>query len=177
MAHGDPSNPKKNPHPVKRYEVIATADAPGPWDSVSGTVFFDIVNVDCVPQGSFTGGRNIPNASHEFEMARTGEKTWKGHFHRDLLLDEDYFGKGVCHWDATGMGPVFVAHGATFSPTRGLKQAMQAGSYTEYFKKSAYKDHSFTGMGALEFLPDSPEVARHPEDFFPITVTIKEIGP
>jgi hypothetical protein len=30
MAHGDPKPPKKNPHSVQRYEVIATPDAPGP---------------------------------------------------------------------------------------------------------------------------------------------------
>jgi hypothetical protein len=36
MTHGDPKNPKKNPHPIKRYEVTATTDAPGPWDAVKG---------------------------------------------------------------------------------------------------------------------------------------------
>ncbi len=63
MAHGDPKNPRKNPHPAQRYEVIATADAPGPWDSVQGAAFFDVTNVACVPKGAFTGGRNVPTDS------------------------------------------------------------------------------------------------------------------
>ena len=177
MSQGDPKNPNRNPHPVKRYEVIARADAPGPWDSVKGVVFFDVVNVDCVPKDSFTGGRNVPNVGYDFEMTRVDGKTWKGYFYRDMLQDANYFGLGVCHWDATGMGPEFSVHGATFTPSRGLEQALQAGSYTEYFKRSAYGDRSFTGVGAQKFLASDPEIAQHSDDFFPITVTVKETTP
>ncbi|MEO8809334.1 MAG: hypothetical protein ABI386_03710 [Rhodanobacter sp.] len=93
MTHGDPKNPKKNPHPVKRYEVIATAHAPGPWDAVSGTVFFDVVNLACTPEDKFLGVHAKPrDVAMDFEMARVDEKTWKGHFYRDAMLDEDYYG-------------------------------------------------------------------------------------
>jgi hypothetical protein len=177
MSHGDPKNPQKNLHPVKRYEVTATADAPGPWDSVRGAVFFDVINKECVPKDSFTGGQNVPNIGYEFEMVHMEGNKWKGYFYRDALQDEDYFGLGVCRWDATGAGPVFTVHGATFTPSRGLEQALQVVSYTEYFKRSAYDDRSFTGMGALEFLETNPEIAKHSDAFFPVKVTIKEIAP
>ncbi|WP_225563045.1 hypothetical protein [Rhodanobacter sp. DHG33] len=49
MTHGDPTNPKKNSHPIKRYEITATTDAPGPWDSVKGYIAYEVTNPECVP--------------------------------------------------------------------------------------------------------------------------------
>lgn len=173
MNHGDPKNPKKNPHPVKRYEVIATAEAPGPWDSVKGMVFFDVANVDCVPRDSFTGGQNVPNTGYDFEMTRVDEKTWKGYFYRDMLQDEDYFGLGVCHWDVTQAAPIFAVHGENFVPGSGLENVKPL---TRYFKKSEFMDRSQTDA-ALDFPAVNPEFVQRPEAFFPITVTVKEATP
>ena len=176
MNHGDPKNPKKNPHPVKRYEVTATVEAPGSWDSVKGVAFFDVINVDCVPRDSFTGGQNVPNTSYDFEMIKVTEKTWKGYFYRDLLEDEDYFGQGVCHWDATGAGSKFTVHGANFTPSVELKEVPQNGQYLEYFKKSDFLNNSLTNVGYGTTATD-PEISKRPEAFFPITVTVKEVSP
>ena len=173
MTHGNPNHPKKNPHPVKRYEVTATADAPGPWDSVKGIVYFDIVNTNCVPRGSFTGGQNVPNIGVEFEMTRVGDKTWKGYFYRDTLQDEDYFGLGICHWDVTQASPVFSAHGENFVPGSGLKST---NPYTEYFKKIDFLDQS-QKHGGYGTTPNDPEIAKRPDAFFPITATVKEVTP
>ena len=173
MAHGDPNNPKKNPHPVKRYEVVAMADAPGSWDSVKGIVFFDVVNTNCVPRGTFTGGQNVPNIGLDFEMTRVGEKTWKGYFYRDALQDEDYFGLGVCHWEATQASPVFTVHGSNFTPDSGLENSKP---YTDYFKRSAFADQTLRDA-ALDFSPSNPEYTRNPDAFFSITVTVKEVTP
>jgi len=173
MTHGDPRNSTKNPHPVKRYEVIATVDAPGSWDSVKGYLSFDVINVDCVPQDSFTGGRNVPTSDYDFEMTRVDDKTWKGHFYRDLLQDKDYFGMGTCHWDVTQASPVFTAHGSNFVPGSGIENVSP---YTEYFKKSDFLNHSLTDVGYGTTVTD-PEIAKNPDAFFRITVTVKEETP
>lgn len=177
MTHGDPKNPKKNPHPVKRYEVVVTADAPGPWDSVSGTVFFDVINRECVYRDSFTGGQNVPNSGYDFKMNRVDEKKWIGYFYRDALEDEDYFGLGVCHWDATGLTPTFIVHGEAFAASTGFEDALHKGPQVTYFKKSEYFDHSLTGDAALESTASTPDVVQHPDHFFPITVTVREATP
>ena len=177
MTHGDPKNPKKNPHPIKRYEVIATADAPGPWDSVGGTVFFDVINVDCVPQASFTGGRNVPNTGYDIEMIRMDEKTWKGYFYRDDLQGEDYFGQGICHWDATGVTPVFTVHGRAFGAATWVEDALHKGPQVDYFKKSDFIDRTPTPYGALDFSAINPDYIKHPDAFFPIMATVKEATP
>ena len=177
MSHDDPKNPKKNPHPLKRYEVTATADAPGPWDTVKGYISFQVANVQCVPQDSFTGARNIPNTDFDFEMTRVDEKTWKGYFYRDFLQDEDYFGQGVCHWDTSGVGAEFITHGMSFTSTDLLDVFLRKGPQAEYFKKSQYLNHSSTLNSALVSSADTPEVVQHPDAFFPITVTVKEATP
>ena len=175
MAHGDPKHPKKNPHPVQRYEVIATADAPGPWDKVSGTVFFDVVNLACTPKDKFLGVHAKPqDVAIDFEMARTGKNTWTGHFYRDAMLDEDYYGLGICHWDATSVTPVFTTHGETFGAAIGFDEGLRE-SQLMYFKKSDYASRSL--KQAYGTTSKDSEVIHHPDAFFSIRVTVREMTP
>lgn len=174
MNHGDPKNPKKNPHPLKRYEVIATSEAPGPWDSVKGIVFFDVTNLDCVPRGALTGGQNVPNIGQDFDMASIDGKTWKGYIYTDFLVDEDYFGKGVCRWSATAVTPVFTVHNRNFGAATWLADALIKGAQTDYFKRKDFLDQSPTAYAALDFSVINPEYLKDPGTFFPITVTVRE---
>jgi hypothetical protein len=177
-THGDPKNPKKNPHPVKRYEVIATADAPGPWNSVKGYISYEVINNQCTPENKFLGVHILPQDMGEYiEMARVNEKTWQGYFYRDLIQDEDYYELGVCHWDATSVSAGFIARGVRFNSGSPMDEFLQKGTQTEYFKKNSYGDHNLVGIGTLKFLATDPEVSQHPDTFFPITVTIKEVRP
>lgn len=177
MPHGDPNNPQKNPHPVQRYEVIATADAPGSWDSVSATVFFEVTNLACTPEDKFLGVHTKPrDVPLDFEMTRTDERTWKGHFYRDSMLDEDYYGLGVCHWDAIGVTPVFTVHGRTFGAATSFERAL-AKPQANYFGKGEYLNRELATGGALGFSAVYPEVLKHPEAFFPITVSVREAKP
>jgi hypothetical protein len=178
MTHGSPENPEKNPHPVKRYEVTVTADGPGPWDSVKGYINYQVVNPNCTPEDKFLGVHALPRVEgHHIDMTRMGDKTWKGHFYRDFMLDEDYYGLGNCHWDATSVAGVFVAHGEVFGPGSVLEDFLRNGPQTSYFKKSEYLDHSLAGDSALDASGDNPEVVQHPDAFFPMTVTVKEATP
>ncbi|HUH54578.1 MAG TPA: hypothetical protein VLZ32_02465 [Rhodanobacter sp.] len=175
--HGDPKNPERNPHPVKRYEVTATVGAPGAWDSVTGTIFFDVANVDCVPQDSFTGGRNVPNTSYEIEMSRINENTWKGYFLRDYLQDDDYYDLGVCHWDVTGLVPSFTIHGKAFNASILLQDALNDGAQEIYFKKSDLLGNHLERGEVLISSFDNEEVVHHPDGFFTISVGVKEATP
>jgi hypothetical protein len=174
LMHGDPKDPKKNPHPVKRYEVTAIANAPGPWDTVKGYVSFQVANVQCVPQDSFTGARNIPNTDFDFEMTRVGEKTWRGYFYRDFLRDGDYFGQGVCHWDTSSVGASFIVHGLSFTSSDVLDVFLQKGPQTSYFRKSFYGGQPYSFDSVPGFSAISPQVTQHPDAFFPIAVTVKQ---
>ena len=176
--HADPKNPKKNPHPVKRYELTATAEAPGPWDKVDGLISYEVVNPGCTPEDKFLGVHAMPQSVDvNIEMTRTGNNIWKGYFYRDYLQDEDYYGLGVCHWDASSVGAGFIVHGGIFGVGDILKMLLSRGPQMEYFKKSEYFDHSLKGGDVWLTSADDPEVAKHPDQFFPITIAIKEVSP
>ncbi|OOG44968.1 hypothetical protein B0E52_06570 [Rhodanobacter sp. C06] len=176
--HADPKNPKKNPHPVKRYEVTATAEAPGPWDQVKGYISYEVVNPKCTPENKFLGVHIKPTGvGVNIEMTRVGESTWKGYFYRDHMQDEDYYGLGECHWDATDVGVGFTVHGEMFGAGDILEMLLSKGPQTDYFKVSEFMDRTVSGDDAWLTSADDPEVAKHPDQFFPITVAIKEVSP
>jgi hypothetical protein len=176
MAHGDPNHPRKNPHPVQRYEIIATAKAPGPWDTVQGYLEYQVTNQSCTPEDKFLGVHAMPQlVGHEFEMTRISEDTWRGYFYRDYLQDEDYYGLGACHWGPASVSAVFLVHGQGFDPGATFEDFIRNDTQTSYFKVSEFADHSRTGEEAWLTTSDDPAVAQHPEAFFPITVSVKEV--
>lgn len=176
--HADPKNPKKNPHPVKRYEVTATAEAPGPWDKVDGYIIYEVVNIQCTPENKFLGVHIKPTeVGVNIEMIRVGENTWRGHFYRDYMQDEDYYGMGVCHWDTTSVTSGFTVHNEVFGSGSVFDDFLRHGSNTDYFKKSEYLDRSLAGDGALSFSSKYPGYIKSPNEFFPITVSVKEVTP
>jgi hypothetical protein len=182
MTHGSPSHPAKNPHPVKRYEVTATSDAPGPWDSIEGYIGYDIVKADdgiakCMPMASFFGVQSLTSIGVDIEMTRVDDHTWRGYFYRDALQDEDYSGLGICHWDVTSVGISADAQGVRFNWGIGLVPHQHGGSETSYFKKSAYGDKSMVGYPALTLNNTDTEVFQHPDAYFRTTMAVKEITP
>jgi len=116
-----------------------------------------------------------PSATADIEMTRISEDTWRGYFYRDYLQDNDYYGLGVCNWDPGSVSAIFIVHGEEFSSGSVFDDFMRKGPQTEFFKKSEFLDSSLSGDGAWLTTPDDPEVLRKSEDFFPITVTVKEV--
>lgn len=172
---------KLNPHPTQRFEMIVTVhDAPGSFDKVGAGVLFQVRNVDCVPHHPITGGSDVPSTLRDFTLTRVDDHTWKGYFFKDLLQDEDYFGLGVCHWDVMSVGPDLYVHGMNFNPGLSLWNEPTQDHETRYFKKQTYLDRTLTNAnaGSADSWPaDSEDVKKHPDAFFPITVTIKGATP
>jgi len=178
MTHGDPRNPKQNPHPTERYEITATTDGPGPWDSVSAYVGYDVVTPQCTPEAKFLGVHALPrDVGRDVEMTRVGEKTWKGYFHRDFMLDEDYYGLGACHWDATSVTANFTVHGIRFNSGSRLDGFLRKGPQSNFFRKSFYETHLPTLNSIPGFSSINPQVVQQPDAFFSITVAVNEIAP
>ncbi len=183
MTHGDPENPKKNPHPVQRYEVTATTDAPGPWDSVSGYIGFDVVTPECTPENKFLGVHILPkDVGVDIEMTRIAENTWSGYFFRDFIQDEDYYGLGGCHWDATSVTADFTARKVRFNSGSVLDDVLQKGPQSAYFRKSDFRkseglDSALVRYGAPNFSAARPEYIKEPADFFPITLMVTKVTP
>jgi hypothetical protein len=177
MTHGSPEKPAKNPHPVQRYEVTATSEAPGPWDSIIGYIHYDVINKKCVSMDSFLGEQNVPNIGIDMEMTRVDDHTWRGYFYRDALQDEDYYKLGVCHWDVTSVSANTMAQGVRFGWGGLFDELLHDSPETSYFKKSVYGDRSFAPYGAPNYSPLRPEYKQNPGEFFPVTIAVKEVTP
>ncbi|WP_426683657.1 hypothetical protein ABFU84_05530 [Xanthomonas translucens pv. undulosa] len=165
-----------NPHPVKRYEVIATSHAPGPWDSIKAYIGYDVINAKCVPMIPFIGEQHMPNTGLYVPMTRVDDHTWKGYFYRDALQDEDYFKLGVCHWDVTSVSVSAMGQGVRFSWSGSLEELLRDSQETSYFRKSAYGDRSLH-FPPLNLTAEDPEVRQHPDAHFTATIAVKEATP
>ena len=96
---------KLNPNPRMRYEVtVRIQDAPGPFDTIDGTVDYRVSNEDCVPLTPVTGATVLPSKRVPLKLTAIGDNTYRGELFADLLQDEDYFGKGICHWSVVAAG-------------------------------------------------------------------------
>lgn len=167
---------KLNPHPSQRYELIVTADPPGPWDSVEGYVSYEVQNVGCTPYHSFVGVHDIPRTDRSFTLTRVGEKTWKGYFYRDQLQDADYFGLGLCHWEMQSAGVLLKIHGLTFNS--GLpflddairKIVIPEKPSIELFNTAQYMDSSLNDSNVI----GTPSMTLKGKNF-PVTITVKKV--
>lgn len=93
---------KPAPAPRKRHALtLAFADLPGPLAKIEATADFEVDNRDCVPldtSKAIGGVRLPPQQSVPLALERLDDGRYAFVLHEDALLDEDYFGLGVCHW-------------------------------------------------------------------------------
>ncbi|MFA1262786.1 hypothetical protein Xclt_15195 [Xanthomonas axonopodis pv. clitoriae] len=100
---GDPVY-RKNPHPTEAYRITMTIeDAPGPFEWISGTAFYEMTNhKQCTPIEPIAG---VWSKSKEdgipIHFKKINESTYVATIYADGMVDSDYYGKGVCRWELT----------------------------------------------------------------------------
>lgn len=178
-ACGSPMNTpdiKLNPHPMQRYEITVTTDAPGPFDKVMGSASYAVSNVECTPKDNFEGVHAIPtDVQHVIQLTRVDNRTYQGFVYLDQVQDDDYFGLGVCHWQLTSASADLEVHGMTFGAGLRLDELKAQESTTWYLLKSEYLDSSHHETGAS--VPMNDYIAKHPDKFFSVTVIAKRTEP
>lgn len=166
---------KLNPHPVQRYEITVTTDAPGPFDSAKGYAGYQVGNVDCVPKDAFEDARNVPNMGHDLALTRVGDKTYTGYFYLDQLQDADYFGLGVCHFDLTSVWAGFEVHGMTFGAIVSADALSAQKPTVWYTPKKTYFDANQHAHGFAA--PMNDFIAKNADQFFSVTVVVRRAEP
>lgn len=177
---------KQNPNPRQRYDVTMTlADAPGAFESINGFMQFDVVNKECLPPpDSNPGGYTspVPTRSIPFNLEPSPNGGYTGAVFTDGMIDEDYHGRGVCHWELVN---VQVQLKATGSESETLFMAdfygkeLSAGqSKTIYYWKRRYPQEQgfddYPESGRID-LGQVPAEKLH--EFFSITFSIREATP
>ncbi|WP_115514610.1 MULTISPECIES: hypothetical protein [Xanthomonas] len=143
-ADGDPGY-RKNPHPKQAYRITMTIDdAPGSFGFVDGAAFYQISNhQQCTPIEPIAGV--WPKQKEDSVPAvfqKVDATTYVATIFADGMIDADYYGKGVCHWELTGVGMSLKASGeheeTDFAPSLEKEQILQSSSKKTYFWKGGY---------------------------------------
>ncbi len=130
---------KHNPHPRMRYTISVKLDgAPGSFDPVTGFVQYRVTNERCVPLQPMSGATVPPEEDVPLVLTRVSDTEYKGTVYGDLLLDEDYYGLGICHWSMTAVVAELKRHAVTFSPDLSSEELNGQASKTSYFWKNDY---------------------------------------
>ena len=139
---------KQNPTPQQRYDITLTiADAPGPFASMEGSAQYEVVNLECLPPpNSNPGGYTSRKTRHApFTLTPVSEIDYIGVVYADQLLDEDYHGRGVCHWQLTHVGVKLMATGTKgetkFLPSMSADSLFSEQKKTSHFLKASYPRH------------------------------------
>ncbi|MDL9998462.1 hypothetical protein QTI24_07620 [Variovorax sp. J22P240] len=166
---------KQNPHPKMRYEITLTIqDAPGPFESVEGYVYYEVTNKECSPENPISGtwGQR-PTASIPLVFTPIADGVYTGTVYLDLLQDEDYFGLGVCHWKFGTAGASLKAKEVGFTPGISSASIATGRSETTYFSREHYVDTTAKGM-SFGGVPLSAWITKQPDRFFSATLIAKE---
>lgn len=133
---------KQNPHPTQRYDVTLTLQgAPGPFDSITGSVDYQVSNNRCVPLTPISGATIVPQKNVPLALTRVSDNVYKGTLYTDLFQDEDYYGLGVCHWEVVAAGIELKVRNLDFSPSLFFADIKSGKAVPRYFSGRAYREY------------------------------------
>lgn len=165
---------KHNPNPRMRYEIsLEVKDAPRQIDRIQGYVAFKVENDRCVPMTPLVGWL-APRWTEATTFKRISKSLYRAEVFADSLVDEDYYGLGICHWklESAGaeisLGPINIASGIVG------REVIDGSSSTRYFANGSRNDirTELTDNGA-----PLREDYKSPSDTFSVTISSREAFP
>lgn len=137
---------KQNPQPKQRYRLTLTiANAPDPFASVEGSMQFDVVTPECLPPPNANGGHLWPTPTETipFVWTRVSDTEYTGLVYLDGMVDEDYYGRGLCRWKMmqayAALEPTGARGETRFVPNIYPEELTAVHIKTTHFVKSNYK--------------------------------------
>ncbi len=178
----------EQPHPQQAYRLtMIIENAPGPFAQVRGAVQYNVKNYrEC--------GRVNPEVGAPTNIVYLPEHPWRQiapnvyetTVHADGMLDEDYYGKGVCHWELRGASALLRATGdereTRFLPAMDYDEIFAEKTKVLYFWKESYPTDSplpsdgkgFSDLGDPNLDQVPPE---RRDEFFAVILSAKKVQP
>lgn len=123
----------------------------------------------------------------QFDIHQINEFEYESIVYADAVLNEDYFGNGVCHWNPEGFGFSLSATGkpeeTRFNFSDILEKLLSKKTLTQYYWKWTYpfskKEDGTLYTDSVHYGIVSPELydAEKHKEMFSITVSLEEIQP
>jgi hypothetical protein len=172
---------RRNPNPKQRYDItMAIADAPGPFESVQWYANYEAPNCLFILD-RFAGVTSRPSYRMPVHFRKVDGSIYVGTVHLDAMLDEDYFGDGVCHWELRGTSVSLKATGSKgetdFLPGMQLNEVLAGESKSTYFWRGRYPRstaNDFPDFGEPNIDEFRPGIR---DNLFTITFSSKEVQP
>lgn len=171
-----PPDIHQNPQPREHYRITMRIgdDAPGPFDGVSASAGYQVTNERCVPMTPISGATLAPREYVDLPVTQIDRRTYVAEFYRDRLLDQDYYGQGVCQWEFVSVhfGPSFQR--TSFAPDL-MGSDLAAGHFdlTHYFSTYWYFNPSPT-----PYVPSSSadrSTYRDPAKTFTVSLHVERL--
>lgn len=135
---------KLNPQPRQGYGLVFEIEnTPGPFAMVEAGAQYDVVNSDECGYLNDAAGV-IPRISRNegIPLVRDASGAYRGTVYVDRMMDEEYFGRGVCHWEPVIVYLVMRATGkdgeTRFQPVMEASKVIKGGVVEKYFLKQKY---------------------------------------
>jgi hypothetical protein len=172
---------RRNPNPKQRYDItMIIADAPGPFESVQWYANYEAPNCLFILD-RFAGVSSRPSYRMPVHFRKVDGSTYVGTVHLDAMLDEDYFGDGVCHWELRGTSVSLKATGSkgesNFLPGMQLDEVVAEEPKSTYFWRGRYPRstaNDFPDFGEPNIDEFRPEIR---DNLFTIAFSSKEVQP
>ena len=179
---------KERPHPQKAYQItMVIENAPGPFGMIEGSAQYDVTNHnECGEINRNAGTISRINTHSPIRWQKRSDTEYVATVYADLMVDDDYYGRGVCHWAFTQARAQLKATGAheetDFVPAISNEEIAAGQAVTWYFWKGGYPVDTplpSNGKGFPDFGYKSTEKFK-PElrnQLFSISLTSKEAQP
>ena len=174
---------KERPDPQRAYRIVMTIDnAPGPFAMIEGSAQYDVINNnECghIDPGTETISRI--NTHPPIEWKPVGEGRYEATIYADLMMDEDYYGRGMCRWALSEVRARLKATGAKaetrFVPGISPEEIIAGTPLTLYFWKGGYPRESMDDYADFGYQDINRFKPKLRDELFAITMTPKDAQP
>lgn len=137
---------RQNPAPKQAYRLkMKIENAPGPFAEMKALAQYDVTNQECLtPPKDNPGGLSspVPTEDVEIPLTKVSDGEYEGTVYVDQMLDQDYVGRGTCHWELMQVRVHMKATGADgetlFIPSIPSRKLLPAEEEMVYFNKISY---------------------------------------
>ena len=131
-----------NPAPQEGYEVtLKIENAPGPFKQIRWSAMYQAKGCNYVVN-EWAGVRGEPEKVLELPFKEQADGSYVATVYLDAMLDEDYYGNGVCKWAVTGVAaggtPTGASDETAFNVEVDLEHLLANEPQSMYYLKELY---------------------------------------